>query len=177
LTSSGRKTLVLLPSLRRELKKPLGVLYKGSPEKNLIRLLKFLKCRETPLFAVVGDFSAKNILDSGLNPNIIVVDNRIMRNYIAFLNPANRRVINVKNPAGRINSIVWEALKTAVTLKSDVSVIVEGEEDLLVLPLISLMPLGSVIIYGQPSEGMVVLEVSKEQKRWTHNFLARMEEV
>jgi uncharacterized protein (UPF0218 family) len=38
------------------------------------------------------------------------------------------------------------------------------------------MPLGSVIVYGQPREGLVVVEVTEEMKRWTEDFLTRMEE-
>jgi len=38
------------------------------------------------------------------------------------------------------------------------------------------MPLGSVIVYGQPSEGLVVVEVTEEMKRWNEDFLTRMEE-
>ncbi len=51
----------------------------------------------------------------------------------------------------------------------------EGEEDLLVLPLLAEMPLGSVIAYGQPHEGLVVVTVSEERRDWARRFLNRME--
>ncbi len=87
-----------------------------------------------------------------------------------------RQKITAFNQAGTVDPSAWGALGEAVILKSRVSVIVEGEEDLLVLPLISLTPIGSLIVYGQPREGMVVVEVTEKMKGWAEDFLSRMEE-
>ncbi len=38
---------------------------------------------------------------------------------------------------------------------------IEGEEDLLALPFFLLAELSSVVVYGQPFEGMVVVRVTK----------------
>jgi uncharacterized protein (UPF0218 family) len=174
--SRRRITRVLPVAMRAELKRPLGRLFRGPPAETIQQLEEFLEKREPPLFAVVGDFTTENILASKLRPDIVVVDHRIMRITVAPLDYGTRRVIDTKNAQGTIDAEAWEALGEAVTLKSEASVIVEGEEDLLVLPLISLMPLRSVIVYGQPREGMVAVEVTEEMKRWTDDFLTRMEE-
>ena len=174
--SKRRITRVLQVAMRAELKRPLGHLFRGQPAETVLKLKEFLKKRETPLFAVVGDFTAKNILAASLEPDIVVVDHRIMRITVDPLDHGTRRIINTENAQGTIDADAWNALEEAVTLKSEASVIVEGEEDLLVLPLISLMPLGSVIVYGQPREGLVVVEVTEEMKRWNEDFLTRMEE-
>lgn len=171
-----RITRILPVSMRSELKKPLGTLIKGPPAETVHQLRQFIDSRKTGLLAVVGDFTTKNILASNIEPDIVVVDNRVMRVEVAPLDHEARQIINTKNPAGTIQADTWETLEKAVTLKSKASVIVEGEEDLLVLPLISLMPLGSVIVYGQPREGMVVVKVTGELKVWTEDFLTRMEE-
>ncbi len=163
-------------AMRVELKRPLGHLFRGQPAETVLKLKEFLKNRETPLFAVVGDFTTENILEASLKPDIVVVDHRIMRITVDPLDHGTRRIINTENAQGTVDAEAWNALEEAVTLKSEASVIVEGEEDLLVLPLISLMPLGSVIVYGQPSEGLVVVEVTEEMKRWNEDFLTRMEE-
>jgi len=55
------------------------------------------------------------------------------------------------------------------------AIIVEGEEDLLVLPLMADMPLGSVIIYGQPNEGLVIITITEERQNWARNFINQME--
>jgi hypothetical protein len=128
------------------------------------------------MFAVVGDYTSKNILETGIDPDIVVLDYRVMRMDVDPLDHGDRRVLKAKNPRGTVDSEAWPALEEAVTLNNKSAVIVEGEEDLLVLPLICLMPLGSVIVYGQPREGMVVIEVTEEMKVWTDDFLARMEE-
>ena len=174
--SKRRITRVLQVAMRAELKRPLGHLFRGQSAETVLKLKEFLKKRETPLFAVVGDFTAKNILAASLEPDIVVVDHRIMRITVDPLDHGTRRIINTENAQGTIDAEAWNALEEAVILKSDASVIVEGEEDLLVLPLISLMPLGSVIVYGQPREGLVVVEVTEEMKRWNEDFLTRMEE-
>lgn len=128
------------------------------------------------MFASVGDVSSRNIIQSGLKPRIVVVDNKVMRKCIAPQKFEGRAEIIVENPSGKIKSEVWRALKEAVTLKRDVAVIVEGEEDLLVLPLIILMPHGSAIVYGQPHAGIVLIKVTEERKRWAEEFIERMEE-
>lgn len=128
------------------------------------------------MFAVVGDFTSSNILEADLDPDIIVIDYRVMRLDVDPLNHGERQILRARNPRGTVDSEAWTALEEAATLKSRTAVIVEGEEDLLVLPLISLMPIGSVIVYGQPREGMVVVEVSEERKGWAESFMARMEE-
>ncbi len=170
------KTLNLPDSMRVELKKPLGKLLTGLPNETVNILRKVLTQKNPPYFAVVGDFTSKNVLDAGLEPDLIVVDNRVMRSEVPPLDLGERRKITAINQAGTVDSSVWIALGEAVILKSRVSVIVEGEEDLLVLPLISLTPIGSLIVYGQPREGMVVVEVTKKIKGWVEDFLSRMEE-
>ncbi len=174
--SKRRITRVLPVAMRAELKRPLGHLFRGPPAETILKLKEFLKKRETPLFAVVGDFTTENILVASLKPDIVVVDHRIMRITVDPLDHGTRQIIKTENAQGTVDAKAWDALEEAVTLKSEASVIVEGEEDLLVLPLISLMPLGSVIVYGQPREGLVVVEVTEEMKRWNEDFLTRMEE-
>jgi len=174
--SPERKLLTLPEFMRSELKKPLGKLLTGPPNET-VNLLKAELTQNKPLyFAVVGDFTSKNILNAGLEPDLVVVDNRVMRSEVPLLDLGERQKITAFNQAGTVDPSAWRALGEAVILKSRVSVIVEGEEDLLVLPLVSLTPIGSLIVYGQPREGMVVVEVTKKIKGWVEDFLSRMEE-
>jgi GTP-dependent dephospho-CoA kinase len=46
-----------------------------------------------------------------------------------------------------------------------VRIVVSGEEDLLALPLFVMVPNGSVVLYGQPLEGMVIVRID-ETVRW-----------
>jgi len=175
-TRPRRVTLSLPEDMRSELKTPLGRLLKGEPSETVLLFGEMLRELDPPMFAVVGDFTAKNILDNGLEPEIVVVDHRVMRVNVGPLDHGEREILRTRNRAGTVDSEAWSVLENAVTLNNMAMVIVEGEEDLLVLPLISLMPLGSLIVYGQPREGMVVVEVSEDRKGWAEGFMARMEE-
>jgi len=171
-----RRSLALPQGMRRELKEPLGLLLEGEPHEIIARLVELLRRLKPAMFASVGDVSSKNLLEAGVEPDIIVVDHRVMRVRVEPLSFKDRTEINTSNPPGTIDADAWRALEEAVMLKRRVAVIVEGEEDLMVLPLIALMPLGSVIVYGQPHRGMVVVDVTEERKMWADGFMERMEE-
>jgi hypothetical protein len=101
------------------------------------------------------------------------VDNKTLREKIKPVVHGLKEV-KVPNEAATINAKAWLALRVAVTLKRRVAIVVEGEEDLLVLPLLAEMPLGSVIAYGQPHEGLVAVTVSEERREWARGFLKKM---
>ncbi|MCJ7573287.1 DUF359 domain-containing protein [Candidatus Bathyarchaeota archaeon] len=161
--------------MRTELKTPLGLLLKGEPAETVRELTKLLsKCRP-PLFASVGDYVSGNVLAVGLEPDLLVVDHRIMRvNVDPVVHGLSQ--VTVVNPAGTIQEGAWRVLEEAITLKRKLAVVVEGEEDLLVLPLMVSMPTGSVIVYGQPLEGLVVVTVTEERRSWARGFMDRMQE-
>lgn len=167
---------LILPFEKRiELKEPLGKLLTGEPEDTVNALKKILEEKNLPMFASVGDFVTWNILKKGLHPDIVVVDHRIMRQEVEPMKFSSE-VIEVSNPQGTITRQSCEILQNAVTLKKRLGVVVEGEEDLLVLPLMAMMPFGSIIVYGQPREGMVVITVTEERRAWAEDFMNQMEE-
>ena len=174
--SENWKDLKLPVEMRTELKDPIGILLSGDPADTVKMLTLLLEEKQPPMFAVVGDFTAKNILEANLHPDIVIIDHRTMREQVDPLEHGEKPVWEAANPAGTITCEACKILEDAVTLKREVSVIVEGEEDLLVLPLIILMPVGSIIIYGQPREGMVAVEVDDDLKDWARDFMNRMEE-
>ncbi len=159
--------------MRAELKAPLGELIIGQPVETMAALAKKLRVRP-PLFAIVGDYVALNAIKGGLMPDIIVLDNKTLREDAPPV-VHGMEELRVRNEAATISKESRKALYNAVTLKRRVAIVVEGEEDLLVLPLLAEMPLGSVIAYGQPHEGLVVVTVSRERRRWARRFLSRME--
>ncbi len=171
----GRRTLILPVRMRPELKEPLGDLIEGEPGEAMARLKEILREKVPPMFASVGDFVTANALEACLDPDIIVIDHRIMRADVDPLEH-DRPEIFVRNQPGTINAGAYRALEGAVTLKRRLAVIVEGEEDLLVLPLMAVMPEGSVIVYGQPGKGVVVVTIDEERRRWVLDFMNRMEE-
>ena len=161
--------------MRGDLKTPLGELIRGNVSDNVVILREMLEEKKPPCFATVGDYVTFYVMESGLNPDLAVVDHRVMRQNVdpfKFI----REKVAVINPAGTIKAEAQRVLWDAITLKKRLGVVVEGEEDLLVLPLMAMMPIGSVIVYGQPREGMVVVTLTEERRRWAKDFMAEMEE-
>jgi uncharacterized protein (UPF0218 family) len=161
--------------LRPTLKKPLGKLVKGTPKTTVKKLKQILSIKKPAKIASVGDYVTKNLLKDGLQPDIAIVDNRIMREKIPPI-VFKRTQKHVKNKAGTISVEALRTLERAIMLKKKLAIIVEGEEDLLVLPLMVMMPLGSIIIYGQPKEGMVIIRLTEKKRRWAKCFMEKMEE-
>ena len=53
-------------------------------------------------------------------------------------------------------------------------VLVEGEEDLLTLAAVLCAPLGSLVVYGQPREGIVVIKVTELMKETVRGLVEAM---
>jgi len=66
-------------------------------------------------------------------------------------------------------------IKQAFTLPSPVRIVVNGEEDLLVIPVCVHAPDNSIVLYGQPNEGLVVVEITPEIRNKTQSLLDLME--
>lgn len=77
-------------------------------------------------------------------------------------------ILTCKNPPGHITKTlvlaISKAIKQYIRTGGKQIIKVVGEEDLAALPAILLAPLGSVVFYGQPGEGVVVVEVTEEEK-------------
>jgi uncharacterized protein (UPF0218 family) len=58
---------------------------------------------------------------------------------------------------------------------SPVRIFVKGEEDLAALPAIAMAPLSSVVIYGLPDEGAVVVKVTQDKKKEIQSLINKME--
>ena len=121
----------------------------------------------------MGDFVSYHILAADIQPDIVVVDHRIMRKTIDPIE-FEREYVQASNPPGSITAEAQTVLLNAVKGCRHLAVIVDGEEDLLVLPLMVFMPTGSVIIYGQPGEGMVVITITEERRSWAKDFMEKM---
>ena len=52
--------------------------------------------------------------------------------------------------------------------------LVDGEEDLLVLPVCLFAPENSVVMYGQPNEGLVVAEITDEVRDKVQKIVNQM---
>ena len=80
----------------------------------------------------------------------------------------------VKNPAATITKDLIDLIRESLHGTTHVKIVVEGEEDLATLPAILYAPLGSVVVYGQPNEGSVLVDVTPERKLHIEEFMKRM---
>ncbi len=83
----------------------------------------------------VGDVVTHNLQKKGITPAIAVVDGYTMRSPCRRTQVIHGECIRVKNPAGTLTDDLIHALEHAIE-HPPVTVIVEGEEDLAVIPLV-----------------------------------------
>ena len=123
----------------------------------------------------VGDAVSRNAAAKDLRRDVMIIDNKEMRVQTKPLDAAAGRTFRVRNEPGTISPSAWAAVDEAVESGNAV-MIVDGEEDLLTLVAMAVAPLGSFVIYGQPSEGVVLVEVDDEARKKAHSFLEAMNE-
>jgi uncharacterized protein (UPF0218 family) len=169
-------TAYVLPlKLRGRLKKPLGELIKGSSEET-VSVFKQIVEREKPMGIVsVGDAVSKNLVENGISPNLLIIDNRVMRKNITPVSLNADVEKRVKNPPGTITFEALNAVREALKSDHRTKIIVDGEEDLLALCAILYAPENFFIVYGQPSEGIVVVKATKRKKEEVAGILRAME--
>lgn len=166
----------LTSRLRRKLKKPLGVLFRGSSEET-ITMLKTLIEREKPTKIVtVGDRVSQNLTDYSLLPDVLIVDNKVMRKEIPPISATADQVIRVKNPAGTITDEAWSAVEKAMRNSRRTKIVVDGEEDLLTLVAVFAAPENSMVFYGQPHKGVVAIKVTAEMKQRVQEIVEAMKQ-
>lgn len=159
----------VLPARHRQLfKEPFGILFHSFEE-----VLKVLP--ESHVFSV-GDVVTANLLRAGRPPDVAVVDGHTMRQPYPGVSIPEYHQIMVKNPAGGITKELINASIIAAGRYGTV-IQVEGEEDLAVVPLALHAPLGTIILYGQPGEGVVMLAITPETKKRAEALFSCFEEV
>ena len=147
--------------LRDELSKQYGTLLTGDPKSNVRAALGILRSKRPPRVIMVGDFTLKAFIESGYRPNLGIFDNKTKRSLF----PISERPTNVvSNPAGHISDEAVLTIRRLLLSEGPSLLFVDGEEDLLSLPAILYSPEGSIVIYGMPGKGMVVIVADKEIK-------------
>ena len=148
--------LILKKESREIFKEPFGKLYPALNEVDR----DFL---ENHFIISIGDATTNNILNADIIPRIGIIDNKIEREISKHQIEYNAITLNVDNPPGTITDELWETIEKAKYLakESNVLIVVNGEEDLAVIPCVLMAPEDTVILYGQPGEGLVVVEADK----------------
>lgn len=159
------------PEVLAELKKPLGKLILDSDitEKKIKKEIAGIKHK----IITVGDRSTERLISFGIYPDLAIIDGierrqekeKILDNRMSELKTKNFTKISCINPAGTITKEAINKIRFALTGEKDVLLHVIGEEDLLTLPACYFAPNDSLVCYGQPLEGLVLIKVNDSIKR------------
>ena len=146
---------------RKFLQTPFGLLIE-SEKPSLSQLSKYLS--NSPFIITVGDAISENIYELDIIPNLQIIDlmeKRIPRDF-PKLNWSQK--IELENKAGTLSTAAFSAIKKSLKTDEKTLILVDGEEDLLALPAIFLAPINSLVLYGQPNKGFVLVKVTNKAK-------------
>jgi uncharacterized protein (UPF0218 family) len=167
-------TLVLRKSQRNSLKRPLGELVSGTTSECNSKLVEIVAKEKPVRLILVGDTISRNAIEIGMKADVIVIDSMEKRQQAVPFNYIADNIFRTRNLAGTIESGAWKVIEEAVRRGNSI-VNVDGEEDLLTLPAVLSSPENSIVVYGQPGKGIVVVRVSAERKRQVTKFIEQME--
>ena len=146
--------------LRDQLKKPLGNLINDN-DPNKENIIK--KISAESVLITVGDRTTENMLQLGLKPQIQIIDGLEKRTQrIMPTDDTVNTKLSCKNPPGEITEESIQVIRKSFSCEPPVRITVDGEEDLLVIPACIFAPENSVVMYGQPNEGLVIVQVTPE---------------
>jgi len=154
------------------MKIPLGVLI---PENQTSKpeIQKYLS--ENSYIITVGDRTTEKMIDFDLIPSLQIIDGQEKREKREPPKLKNATELTVKNPAAEITPQSISLIQKAFTMESPVRIFVDGEEDLLVLPVCVHAPENAIVMYGQPHEGLVVVKITPEIRNKVQTLLDLME--
>jgi pantetheine-phosphate adenylyltransferase len=168
-----RKDLILPEDLKTKLRKPFdGII--DNVERNNHEALVF----------TVGDATTKKFNENHIGQDVSAIDFKIARKEVFFSFSdlgfvGDETVFAANNPAGHITSDLFSKILEIFKLNFNKKIILKitGEDDLVVLPLILMAPLGTVIYYGQPDMGLVKILVSENSKEKAYNLVTKFKPI
>ena len=146
--------------LRDQLKNPLGNLISDN-DPNKESIIKKISIES--VLITVGDRTTENMLQLGLKPQIQIIDGLEKRNQRTIpIDDTVNTNLSCRNPPGEITEESIQVIQKAFSCEPPVRITVDGEEDLLVLPVCIHAPENSIVMYGQPNEGLVIVTITPE---------------
>ncbi len=159
-------------NLRDQLKIPFGILI---PDENITKEIILKQISDDSYVITVGDATTEKMLKLGIVPSLQIIDAREKRvKREAPEIKENTINLSCTNPAGEITVQSIDTIKQALNEKPPVRITVNGEEDLLVIPVCIHGPDNAIIMYGQPNEGLVIVRLTEELRKKTKSILDSM---
>ena len=165
---ADRVVLRLPEAIREEFKDPLGPVFTDADA--------LLAEAGDPLVAV-GDIVTHHLIEAGREPDLAAVDGLTERGQTEddVRDLLDRGDTRVWNPAARLTAEALRAVRDGLAAGEPTTVVVDGEEDLLTLPVVLAAPADASVVYGQPGEGMVHVHVDDETRERARDLFDRLE--
>jgi len=175
----------------------LDILIAGTREVTLVQVENifkdYVKLNHNVNFYIVGDIVAMDFFSNQFLKSFIkicIIDEKTQRNRISIdFEEFFEQTIEFQNPEGIIQKNCWNLFKEIIkSEKTTLVLITEGEEDLLILPLVLEIPVKKGVknfaFYGQPPitdskyvipEGIVIVDVDRMVQERVKNVISIME--
>lgn len=154
---------VLRNSMRKLLAFPYGIAIYAEPPKSIDVLKSLVEDFEVEHVVSVGDVVTYNMLKYGLKPDLAVVDSKTRRLEAVEVDPLEFDVvIYARNSAGTISRSALRAVLDCAKLIERgrrAIIVVDGEEDLLALPIIAYAPRRTLVAYGLYTGSLLAIPV------------------
>ncbi len=154
----------------------MGLLIQGSFDESMKTLKELIKKEKPQKIISVGDVISDNMTKHGISLQVLIVDNKVMRAPIQPIAVDADQTLHVKNPPGTLTEEAWTVIRKALRGKQRTKVLVDGEEDLLTLVAVLCAPENSLVVYGQPHEGIVVVKATEKSREKMRRIIDAMEQ-
>jgi GTP-dependent dephospho-CoA kinase len=153
------------------LKRPFGTLIF---EKDITKQKILSMLEGATKIITIGDATSERLITFGITPDIAVIDGLEQRSRRDHSINYDAKEMSCTNPAGTISKEAVHVLQSALETPSPVTVKVQGEEDMLALPLFTIAPKGSAVLYGQPLEGIVLVNITEEKQNQARDLMDKI---
>jgi GTP-dependent dephospho-CoA kinase len=156
--------MLINPRYSNLLKEPFGLLIKEN-EVTKTKIYAFIN--ESAKIVTVGDTTTQKFVEFGYTPDLSIIDNKEKRKTKSNnIELQVDKVIYCENRPGELNIQVIDLIKKITSIKfNKIQIIIEGEEHLIALPLFMYSPDKWTIFYGQPNEGLVMVEMNNDTRK------------
>ena len=169
--------------LRKEFKDPIGQLFTGDPVTSTKIAIEYINSLDSVFTLSIGDFCTKFLIEQNFYPDMVIFDETTRREKNISVDLSSYQKRSAINPREWILTSAWTLIQQSIAFSTSnncrIAVRIDGEEDLLIIPAIISLPIGSIVVYGQPpittEEGIVVVKISASLKDRITSLLEKFE--
>jgi hypothetical protein len=173
--------MALSEKLRKRLSEPFGEVMPFDMAAEKLEQKKKDDVSRPALLIAVGDQTIYNLLQIDLVPNIGIFDlhcqrkpvDMNLREYILTAASFSGEPVRIRNPAGTVQLDLEKAVGHALQEKKG-WIWIEGEDDLAGLTVMAQAPVRTILLYGQPHQGVVWVEIDAKVKKEARDLLEQI---